>query len=353
MQAQNGEYQQMVNQTNDKYEESLHELSIVREQLNSAHTQIEQYNETIQSLNHDLINNTKSSRNGQNNLQKSQGPNQNGVDYKQKLETLQKQYNELLAECTSYRNEHVQMMEQQLEQQIQIEELMKFEKRNKSLSDQIIELTYNNVELEKEINECSMELDEQNQIIQNLQAENGRLMVENQKKILSPVQRTKLQQTSSNNSHSSDRKQTSISPKIRAISPEMTNGIIHHNDIDDDHMMTTEDDEHEHDLFSMVQTYEDNDQYLLNENEQEMEEKDQMRQSSTSVSPKLSSLHLHLDEMNQNKSVRLRDRNKGHSHGHARVLDAQEEYLHLTASAVKIKYPTVATTISELLSMYI
>merc|ERR1712154_105004 len=53
----------------------------------------------------------------------------------------------------------------------------------------------------------------------------------------------------------------------------------------------------------------------------------------------------------EQKSQRLRNRLKGHSTGHARVLDAQEEYLHLTASAVKINYPTVATTINELLTM--
>merc|ERR1712154_403872 len=53
----------------------------------------------------------------------------------------------------------------------------------------------------------------------------------------------------------------------------------------------------------------------------------------------------------QKSQSRLRNRLKGHSTGHARVLDAQEEYLHLTASAVKINYPNVATTINELLTL--
>merc|ERR1712130_401223 len=67
----------------------------------------------------------------------------------------------------------------------------------------------------------------------------------------------------------------------------------------------------------------------------------------------MGALDLPMDEMKEieHKNMKLSNKHRGHSHGHTRVLDAQEEYLHLTASAVKINYPTVVTNINGLLKI--
>merc|ERR1712157_182375 len=77
---------------------------------------------------------------------------------------------------------------------------------------------------------------------------------------------------------------------------------------------------------------------------------------SVSVSPRIDALDLPQNSMDdikemEHKNMKLSNKHGGHSHGHTRVLDAQEEYLHLTASAVKINYPTVVTNINELLKI--
>merc|ERR1712176_610476 len=109
----------------------------------------------------------------------------------------------------------------------------------------------------------------------------------------------------------------------------------------------------ENDLFSMVQTYEDNDHYLFNA---EINDNEHQNPESVSVSPRIDALDLPQNSMDdikemEHKNMKLSNEHRGHSHGHTRVLDAQEEYLHLTASAVEINYPTVVTNINELLKI--
>jgi len=101
---------------------------------------------------------------------------QSSIDYKEKLEKQQQRYDELLRECEKYRTDHEQLIEYQIELENLRKDAMKYEKRHKLLSDQIVELTYNNVQLEKEINDYSNELDEQRQHIDFLQHENQKLM---------------------------------------------------------------------------------------------------------------------------------------------------------------------------------
>ena len=98
------------------------------------------------------------------------------IDYKDKLEKQQKKFDELLRECEKYRNDHEQLIEYQIELENMKKDTLKFEKRNKLLSDQIVELTYNNVQLEKEINDYSEQIDEQHETINILSMENQKLM---------------------------------------------------------------------------------------------------------------------------------------------------------------------------------
>ena len=135
----------------------------------------------MQSLNHDIIHNTNDSplRHKSKHQNGGQGGNYDGIDYKEKMEKQQKKYDELLRECEKYRNEHEQLIEYQIELENMRKDALKFEKRNKLLSDQIVELTYNNVQLEKEINEYNVELEENQETIQFLENENEKLLTSN------------------------------------------------------------------------------------------------------------------------------------------------------------------------------
>ena len=140
-----------------------------------------EYQRTMQSLNHDIIHNTNDSplRHHQASKHGQSQSSANYTDYKEKLERQQNKYDELLRECEKYRNEHEQLIEFQIEIENMRKETLKIEKRNKLLSDQIVELTYNNVQLEKEINECNQEIEENQEHIQFLETENEKLMTSN------------------------------------------------------------------------------------------------------------------------------------------------------------------------------
>eukprot|EP01084_Bolivina_argentea_P124257 220194_1 len=106
--AQNQEYQHTINQTNEKYEETIHELSLTHEQLNITTHQLKENEHTMQSLNNDLLHiagNTpiKSPKNGHYKSHNTNSSN-NNINYKQKYEKQLSKYDELLKECQQDRN---------------------------------------------------------------------------------------------------------------------------------------------------------------------------------------------------------------------------------------------------------
>eukprot|EP01084_Bolivina_argentea_P166550 289124_1 len=179
LEAENQEYQQTILQTNDKYEQLLGELAVTREHLNNSNDEISEYQRTIQSLNHDIIHN-KQTNNPNNKYNYNNRNNNNSeliiTEYKDKLSKQQNKYDELLRECEKLRNESEQLIDLQIEMEDMKKEQMKVEKRNKLLSDKIVELTYNNVQLEKEINDYTLDINEQNETIKTLITENQNLM---------------------------------------------------------------------------------------------------------------------------------------------------------------------------------
>eukprot|EP01083_Nonionella_stella_P171578 586339_1 len=425
LERENQEYQQTINQTNDKYEELLGELAVTREHLNNAMNEISQYKTTIQSINHDIIHNTSdaqpvsSSKHDKNNSELALSEHIN--EYKDKLERQQKKYDELLREHEKYRNEREQLILLQYDFEDIKKEALKTEKRNKLLSDQIVDLTYSNVQLEKEINDYSMDIDEKNNTIQYLQNENQTLMTQklNANKSLienTPSEPNKLSIESKQRLYSSyggpdsilgsfvkensgnkemDTLKRRLSVQLRDNFGYNSKLVMFANNIDENQQ--TEDclseqdvDEDANDLFTMVQSYENNEEYLLNA-EQERDELDEIQEESLSeLSDKQPAVKEEKEEKSRSpekenpmanksreekpidaklrksktsspaKSPRSQSRNarrtpyKSKKRSFQRVhrkTDALDEYLHLTASAVKINYPTVNATSQELIQM--
>ena len=261
--------------------------------------EIREYQRTMQSLNHDIINNTNDSplRHNQSSKHGHSQSSTNYMDYTEKLERQQNKYDELLRECEKYRNEHEQLIEYQIEIENMRKETLKIEKRNKLLSDQIVELTYNNVQLEKEINECNQELEENQETIQYLENENEKLMTSNvnmtdgvnpndvrmsgdrePNKLTDATKRrlysqyggpdTSLDRFVMNNSATMDLKRR-LSVQLRDNFGYNENLVMFANKIDENGSMDGSyrgdgiDELHEEDLFTIHQNYEDNQEYLV------------------------------------------------------------------------------------------
>ena len=223
LEIENAKYQQSRADLNEKYEETLRELADTQQHLN--HTKQELVN--ITAIHNakpfpitNILGDTKESMKDESN-----------IDYEDELQKIQKGYDQLFRECEKYRNEHEQLIEYQFEIENMRKDMIKFGKRNKLLSDQIVELTANNVQLEKEINVYSNELNEQYKTIKYLQIENHKLISNDL-------------QYNINERRVSDIEP--YKPNMRPISSRSSD---------------------EHDFFTLVQNYDNNDENLQNMNE--------------------------------------------------------------------------------------
>ena len=530
MDAQNQEYLQTITQTNDKYEEALGEVAVLREQLHSTRDDLKEYMDLTKSLNHNLIHSNSSqsatttatmtsssihsdistskhtttmSMNNMNNANDEHTVDRDGhssntndvrmgaVSWKDRYERQQVKYEEVLRECEKYRLSYDQLLDQLEVLETMKRDAVKSEKRNKLLSDQIVELSYSNVQLEREINEWNMECMEQRETIQFLQNEHQTLMqnatenVESEREVnLEPSKLTgskrrlysfygagdgALDQFLVANANGNECESVNMDLK-RRLSVQLkdnysfnsklvmfannieenttgsSNGSIYGNATDDGR-----DGDEERSLFTVVQSYENHDEYLREDDQEQTEtvqtdqdraqEQEQEQEESLSEldgsnnrpqtpqsprtpkspkSPRSAPPRVHDDSekkeqsptkssgpspsMSRSKSIsktrsksvspnpsvavlanksrretpldpatstpgaRLKTPSSGSKvrelkpqrtlprkttsrHAQRRETDALDEYLHLTASAVKINYPTVIATSKELIEM--
>jgi len=145
LEAENKEYRHTINQTNCLYEETLSKLNMVRKNLNNAKDEITEYQTTMKSLNHDILQNANDPQ--QKYLQQKIEEKYD-IFYEEKLKTQQQKYDELLTEFENMRND-----------------INKLEKQNVALNDEITELKLNKVELEKEINAKIEFIEDQNKAV--------------------------------------------------------------------------------------------------------------------------------------------------------------------------------------------
>merc|ERR1712228_811217 len=372
--------------------------------LNNAKDEIAEYQKTIHSLNHDIIHNIKTLKNSQpaqKNSRHSNTNNHDNIDYKDKLQKAQKKYDELLRESEKYRNDREQLLEQQIEYENLNRDTLKYEKRNKLLSDQIVELTYNNVQLEKEINDYSQELAQQNETIHFLQTENQKLMTKQLSNaqnaiITEPTMNSEPNKLSKKRLYSSyggpdstlnvfvQNKQHNdlkrrLSVQLRDNFGYNSKLVMFANNIDEngsidgksvDYKNETDGnetveviDEEQNDLFTMVQSYENNEDYLRNaedaksvrsideESLSDLSDKKAVEQEIKENSPKIANKSRQEQAIKNGKKTQRYKLRKKSIYSSKRNQDALEEYLHLTASAVKINYPTINATSKELIGM--
>ena len=129
LEAENQEYQQTIIQTNEKYDDLIGEMAVSREHLNNAQDEINEYQKTIRSLNHAIINNPKTFKRSQSPSSKNSHHDHDHIDYKDKLQKAQKKYDELLKESEKYRNDREQLLERQMNFENMNKDILKYEKR--------------------------------------------------------------------------------------------------------------------------------------------------------------------------------------------------------------------------------
>eukprot|EP01084_Bolivina_argentea_P114440 203736_1 len=271
LEAENEEYQRIINQTNDKYDETIHELSMTREQLSHATDQIHENQQTMQSLNHDLLHIAKNDTPIKHihNAHHPTDPGHSHSPHAKEDDTQQQKYDQLLLECQKYRHDHRMLIEQDVQLDNLRHDYAKMEQKNKQLSDQIVELTYHNVHLEKEMNEYTQQLEQQSSLIQYLQTEHQTLLVPEAAahttedanvaiNIKTPKHHTRQKYFHNNASAS--------------VTPHAHHSDHSHPNMFDDKFMIGESTAEGSDLFTVVQNYEYNEEYV-DDHTTEMEEK--------------------------------------------------------------------------------
>lgn len=274
LESELSEYRSSMGQMTEKYEEALGELAVTREHLNNATLSMKEYQQTIAQLNNDIINNAENPSSFTDSEETSTSASFHGngqLKWKDKLEKQQERYDELLRECQKYRNEVDLLMENRAMNEQLRREKAEMERTNRQLNEQLMEMSYSNVELEREISAVSAEMEEYKETVQYLQTENQNLINEQADDEVDGVGES--QATPRQVGPSPTPKQNALDLKERAsrklsISKERSGSIdaLSLGGKDSRNSGDTKDEEEHDDLFTMVQSYEDNADFIFSGN---------------------------------------------------------------------------------------